>query len=92
MLNELIENTAKYSDAGDKSVDIRVWLLEDEMVFKISNYVTAALAESFRNLAREILAGNPEELYIRRLEKNTERAAVIPGWATSPLSTTTGSA
>jgi hypothetical protein len=72
ILNELIENTAKYSDARDKTVDIRVWLLQQEMVFKISNYVTPALAESFRKLAREILAGNPEELYIRRLERNTE--------------------
>jgi hypothetical protein len=72
VLNELIENTAKYSNAGDQTVSIRVMLLEDDIVFSISNFVTATMAESFSRLAREILESNPEELYLLRLEKNTQ--------------------
>jgi hypothetical protein len=72
VLNELIENTAKYSNAGDQTVSIRIMLLEDDIVFSIANFVTATMAESFSKLAREILEGNPEELYMMRLEKNTQ--------------------
>ena len=72
IMNELIENTAKYSDAQDKTVTIKLLLLEHEIVFQVTNYVTPVMAESFSSLAREILESNPEELYIKRLEKNTE--------------------
>jgi hypothetical protein len=72
VLNELIENTAKYSNAGDQTVSIRIWLLEEDIVFSLSNFVTAQLGESFARLAREILESNPEELYLKRLERNTQ--------------------
>jgi hypothetical protein len=72
VMNELIENTAKYADARDKTVTIKIMLFEDDVVFQVANYLTAGLAESFANLAREILESNPEELYIKRLERNTE--------------------
>ena len=72
VMNELIENTAKYADAGDKSVSIKIMLFEHEIVFQVSNYLSPALSESFISLAQEILVSNPEELYIRRLERNTE--------------------
>jgi hypothetical protein len=72
VMNELIENTAKYADARDKTVTIKIMLFDQDIVFQVSNYVTPALAESFVALAREILESNPEELYIKRLEKNTE--------------------
>ncbi len=72
VLNELIENTAKYSNAGDQTVSIRIWLLEEDIIFSLSNFVTARLGESFARLAREILESNPEELYLKRLERNTQ--------------------
>jgi hypothetical protein len=72
VLNELVENTAKYSDAGDKSVSVRVWLLESVLLFSVSNFITGKLCGSFLSLAREILTGNAEELYLKRLERNTE--------------------
>lgn len=72
VLNELIENTAKYTDAPNKTVTVKILLLEEHVVFQVSNFVTAGLAESFFGLARDILESNPEELYIRRLERNTE--------------------
>jgi hypothetical protein len=72
VMNELIENTAKYADARDKRVGIKIMLFEHEIVFQVSNYLSPALSESFISLAREILVSNPEELYIRRLERNTD--------------------
>jgi hypothetical protein len=72
VLNELIENTAKYSNAEDQTVSIRIWLLEADIIFSLSNFVTAQLAESFAKLAREILESNPQELYLTRLERNTQ--------------------
>jgi len=72
VMNELIENTAKYADARDKTVTIKIMLFENDIVFQVSNYLTTSLSESFIKLAREILVSNPEELYIKRLERNTE--------------------
>ena len=72
VLNELIENTAKYSDAGKKEVEITIWMLGTFVLFNISNFVKEELAGSFLKVAREILDSDPEELYIKKLEKNIE--------------------
>jgi hypothetical protein len=72
VLNELVENTAKYSNTGDKSVQIYVRLLDNELLFDVSNFVDEKVAGSFIALAREIINGDPEELYMKRLEKNIE--------------------
>jgi hypothetical protein len=72
VLNELIENTAKYTDSANKTVTVKILLLEEHIIFQVSNFVTPGPADSFFNLARDILESNPEELYIKRLEKNTE--------------------
>jgi hypothetical protein len=73
VLNELIENTAKYSNTGDKTVNIKIMLLEKILLFDISNFITEKMAKSFLSLAQEILEGNPEELYMERLERNMEK-------------------
>ena len=72
VLNELVENTAKYSNTGDKTVQIHVRLLGRVLLFNVSNFVDEKVAESFVALAREIINGDPEELYMKRLEKNIE--------------------
>lgn len=72
VLNELIENTAKYSDAGKKEVEITICMLGTFVLFNISNFVKEELAGSFLKVAREILDSDPEELYIKKLEKNIE--------------------
>jgi hypothetical protein len=72
VINELIENTAKYADARDKTVTIKIMLFDEDVLFQVSNYLTPNLATSFVALAREILESDPEELYIKRLERNTE--------------------
>jgi hypothetical protein len=71
ILNELVENTAKYSDAADKRVEVQVSLRENDILFEVSNHVTEQRAESFLRLARGLLEGNTEELYVAQLEKNT---------------------
>jgi hypothetical protein len=76
ILNELIENTAKYSDAENKGVEVQVSLRETDIVFEVSNHVTAPRAESFIRLARGLLEGNPEELYMTQLEKNTDSSGL----------------
>ena len=76
ILNELIENTAKYSDAEDKGVEIRISLRESDILFQVSNHVTEQRAESFLRLARGLLEGNAEELYVTQLEKNTDSSGL----------------
>jgi hypothetical protein len=74
VLNELIENTAKYSNTSDTAVRVRVLLLERTILLEVSNAVTVALADEFRSSMREVLAGNTEELYISKLEANLQGA------------------
>jgi hypothetical protein len=38
----------------------------------VSNFITGKLSGPFHSLAQEILSGNAEELYLKRLERNTE--------------------
>ena len=75
VLNELVENTAKYSNTGDKSVQIHIWLMDGVLLFKVSNFIDEEVAGSFVTLTREILHGDPEELYMKRLERNIEDEA-----------------
>jgi hypothetical protein len=74
VLNELIENTAKYSNTADTEVRVRVLLLERTILLEVSNAVTAKLADEFRASMREVLAGNTEELYLAKLEANLQEA------------------
>jgi hypothetical protein len=74
VLNELIENTAKYSNTTDTDVRVRVLLLERTILLEVSNAVTAKLADEFRDSMREVLAGNTEQLYIAKLEANLQEA------------------
>jgi hypothetical protein len=73
VLNELIENTAKYSNTPQTAVRVRVLLLERTILLEVSNSVTAALADEFLATMREVLSANTEELYLRKLEANLEK-------------------
>jgi hypothetical protein len=76
ILNELIENTAKYSDAQNKNVEVLVSLRESDILFEVSNHVTEQRADGFLRLARGLLEGNAEELYVTQLEKNTDSSGL----------------
>jgi hypothetical protein len=74
VLNELIENTAKYSNTAETAVRIRVLLLERTIQLEVANAVTEELADDFLASMREVLAGNTEDLYLAKLEANLEQA------------------
>ena len=71
ILNELIENTAKYSDAAETWVEVVVRLRENDVLFQVSNHVTEKRAGEFTRIVSDLLGGNAEELYVAQLEKNT---------------------
>jgi hypothetical protein len=76
ILNELIENTAKYTDSSVTDVDVAVHLRESDILFQVSNRVTEKRAGDFTHLMSELLAGNPEELYMAQLERNTDASGL----------------
>jgi len=76
ILNELIENTAKYSDAADKSVEVAVHLRERDIVFQVTNRVTQKRAEDFVRMAGQLMTGNTEQLYLSQLEKEADSSGL----------------
>ncbi len=72
LLNELLENCAKFSAGPIQTVCYQSWILEDRMVFQVTNHITPAKQKPFINLIQEFLEGDPHELYFQRLEQNAE--------------------
>ena len=72
IINELIENTAKYSNTPKKNVIITLSLEEKRLIFYISNYINQDTAQEFIDICKEIFEQNTEELYIKKLEENAE--------------------
>jgi hypothetical protein len=73
VLNELIENTAKYSNTAETAVRVRV-RSEATIQLEVSNAVSVQLADGFRASMREVLGGNTEELNLSKLEANLGEA------------------
>ena len=72
LVNELVENSVKFHTKGD--VHIEAGLDGDEFVFRIGNWVAPETAERFQALLREITAGDPGEMLIKRIEANAAGA------------------
>jgi len=72
LLNELFENAAKFSDGPTQTVYYKSWLLEDVMLFQVTNYIKPEGKLSFINLIQELLNNDPDELYFKKLEENAE--------------------
>jgi hypothetical protein len=72
IINELIENTAKYSNTPKKNVTIKLCLEEKNLVFYISNYIDQETAREFISICKEIFGQNTEELYLKKMEENAE--------------------
>lgn len=75
LLNELFENCAKFSDGSVSAVRYQAWVTPEQMVFQLTNHVAPAVEDAFAQFIQELLAGDPEELYFRRLEATAEGAA-----------------
>ncbi|OQX29235.1 MAG: hypothetical protein B0D92_04780 [Spirochaeta sp. LUC14_002_19_P3] len=79
ILNELIENTAKYSNLDKPAVEVKLCLLDPELIFEVSNYIQIGHVEKFKSLCREILDNDPQELYIKKIEANIDDDASESG-------------
>lgn len=75
LLNELFENCAKFSNAPISAIQYNAWIREDLFSFQITNHVTNERSQAFADFVQELLAGDPEELYFRRLEEQAETNA-----------------
>lgn len=74
--NELLENAMKFHDETSKHpIKFGIHLLEDTVltvVLQATNSVSSDTLEKFKSFIQELTTSDPEELYIRQLEKNAE--------------------
>ncbi|MEG3980931.1 DUF6272 family protein [Microcoleus sp. T3B2] len=69
--NELLENAMKFNDeTSDYPIDIKLQLERDAVIVSVANSISPQAVEKFLAYIQELLASEPSELYIQRLEKN----------------------
>lgn len=69
--NELLENTMKFNDeTSPHPISISLHLHPDKVVFLTTNSVPPHTLKDFQVFIEELTSSDPEELYIRQLEKN----------------------
>jgi hypothetical protein len=69
--NELLENTMKYGDETSSiPARISLYLMQNKLLFVTQNSVRMNDIQRFQKLIVEILASDPNELYVQRLEEN----------------------
>jgi len=71
--NELLENAIKFNyEKARKPVKIGLYLSDSELRFYVTNSVAPDSVEAFKGYIREIMTQDPDELYIRQIERNAE--------------------
>ncbi|MGC9526270.1 MAG: slr1658 superfamily regulator [Limnospira sp.] len=71
--NELLENAMKFSDESSSySIKIQLFLNHDNLVFFVANSIAFDAVAGFQDYIQELLSSDPEEMYIRQVEKNIE--------------------
>ena len=69
--NELLENAMKFNDeTSDYPIDIKLQLESDGLIFLVANSIPPQAVGKFQAYIQELLASNPSELYLKRLEEN----------------------
>ncbi|MEG3924980.1 DUF6272 family protein [Microcoleus sp. D3_18a_C4] len=69
--NELLENAMKFNDeTSEYPIDIKVQLESDGVIVSVANSISPQAVDKFQAYIQELLASEPSELYIQRLEKN----------------------
>jgi hypothetical protein len=76
VINEILENAAKFSADKRRLVRILVAQQGDVVCIEATNVVKPAQAETFRARLTEVLGADPEELFLRHME---EAHAAPPG-------------
>ncbi len=72
LLNELIENCAKFTAGSIKTVIFEVWRFDDDIVFQITNHIKPERQAPLVDILSELLDGDATELYFQRIEENAE--------------------
>ena len=71
--NELLENAMKFNDeTSPYPISIKLQLHSDRIVFLSTNSVYPQSVESFQAFIEELIASDPQELYILQLERSAE--------------------
>ncbi len=71
--NELLENAMKFSYKNQVDyTQIRLCFDVDKIIFFIKNSINPHSVLSFQRYIEEVVNSDPEELYIRQLERNAE--------------------
>ena len=71
--NELLENAMKFNFAPAKhSVTIHMELLQNMILFYVSNFIDPKSVESFQDKINRILTDDPNELFMEQLMNNEE--------------------
>jgi hypothetical protein len=71
--NELLENAMKYCDVNvEYPITLHLELQSNEVRIFINNSVTPSGVEKFKSFIQELSDSNPDEFYLRQVEKNAE--------------------
>jgi hypothetical protein len=71
--NELLENAMKFSDdSSSYPIKIQLFLSSENLVFFVANSISSGAVSGFQNYIRELLSSDPEEMYVRQVEKNLD--------------------
>jgi len=69
--NELLENAMKFSyQPINYDITIGLYLFREELRFYATNSMDPSRIDEFKAFLNEVLSEDPDELYIRQLEKN----------------------
>lgn len=69
--NELFENAVKFTDEdGCREISFRVENVGEKVRFYVRNSIDEAEISTFQTLIRELLAGDPADMYFERIEAN----------------------
>ena len=68
VLNELIENAAKFSHLKDWPIRINTYLDDNELVFQVGNSISPEGWDNLRKICHDLHSENLESLYLRRIE------------------------
>lgn len=71
--NELLENAMKFSDAASKEpVMLTLQLYPNKLIFITKNQINSSTETQLRGFIQELLAADPTELYIQKIEQHAE--------------------
>jgi hypothetical protein len=79
VINEVLENAAKFSADKRRQVRIAVTQLGDTVCVEATNATGAERADAFRRRLEEVLSGDPETLFQQHLENAPSAPPGAPG-------------